>query len=276
MQEINKISKTDIKKMNYNELISIVKETNRPPGGISSILEIVQNTFLNKNSRVLEIGTSTGFTSLELARLTGCNITAIDINEISINECKERAKKLGLKNIDFQICDAESLNFPDEYYDMVFCGNVTSIVNDRKKAFSEYARVLKNGGYLIAIPMYYVKEPPTKLIKEVSEAIRVNIVMHDKEYWINFFRDENFELIKDVDYLFDSISDTRIDEYISNILKRPHLNELVPEARNELNKKYGEYIRLFRDNLAHMGYTISILRKTNFKFDEELFTGRRK
>lgn len=275
MKEIKNLTKKDIEEMNYNELISVVKETNRPPGGITTLLEVAKSTFLNKNSNILEIGTSTGFTALELARIIGCKITAIDINELSIRECKERAEKLGLKNIDFRLGDAENLDFESESFDLVFCGNVTSIVSNREKALFEYNRVLKNGGYLVAIPMYYIKKPSKELVLNVSKAIRVNIKVHNKYYWLNIFENKNLEILNWIDFKFDYISDEKINSFIKDILSRKHLNELSKEVKETLNKKYTEYVKLFRENLSHMGYTILILRKTSLKLDEELFTGSR-
>lgn len=273
MKEINikNLKAEEIKKMNYNELISIVRETNRPPGGINSLIEVAKNTFMNKETKVLEVGTSTGFTALELARLVECKITAIDINELSIKECKERAKILGLKNIDFQIGNAEELSFSNNSFDIVFCGNVTSIVNNREKALAEYSRVLKNGGYLIAIPMYYIKNPPEELVEDVSNAIRVNIKIHDKKYWIDMFKNDNLEILKEIDYKFDYIEDNKIKEFVDKILLREHLNLMHKDTREALNERYTNFIKLFRENLSHMGYTILILRKTNLVLDEELF-----
>ena len=271
MKDIKNLTKKDIEKMNYNELISITKETNRPPGGINSIIEIINNIFINKNTKVLEVGTSTGFTSLELARLIKCKITAIDINELSIKECRERAKKLNIKNIKFEIGNVESLKFKNKSFDIVFCGNVTSIVNNREKALSEYKRVLKNEGYLLAIPMYYIKNPSKKLISDVSKSIRVSIKPHKKEYWVEKFEDENLEIIKEIDFKFDYIKDSVINKYVKEILQREHLNCMKNETKKTLDIKYKEYIKLFRKNLSHMGYSILIIRKTNLKLDEELF-----
>lgn len=86
---MNTPSKEEILKMDYNQLIGIVRETNRPPGGFKSILHIAQNTFITRETKVLEIGTSTGITAIELAKLTHCKITAIDINPVSIEEAKK-------------------------------------------------------------------------------------------------------------------------------------------------------------------------------------------
>lgn len=272
MKSINKLTSNDIKKMSYNEIIGITRETNRPPGGISSLIKIVNTIFINKKTKILEIGTSTGFTALELSRLVDCEITAIDINKLSLNEAKKRAKKLQLKNVIFKEGNVENLNFPREYFDVVIVGNVFSLLNKRETALSECVRVLKNNGYLIAIPMYYVKNPPKNLVFRVSDAIKAKIKIQGKEYWENFFKVEDIEFFKTFDYIFDYISNKKINQYVNKVFSSTHLYELRKETRKDLNKRYLNFIKLFRDNLSYMGYSIFILRKTNFSFDEELFT----
>lgn len=141
---MNTPSKEEILKMDYNQLIGIVRETNRPPGGFKSILHIAQNTFITRETKVLEIGTSTGITAIELAKLTHCKITAIDINPVSIEEAKKRAVEEGVSEyINFEIQDATQLEYADNTFDLVFCGNVTSLISEREKALNEYLRVLK-------------------------------------------------------------------------------------------------------------------------------------
>ena len=86
----------DIQKMSYFELIGAVRETNRPPGGVTSVANIAKGAYLNENSHVLEIGTSTGFTAIELAKLVKCHVTAVDVNEESLQEAQRRAEAEGV------------------------------------------------------------------------------------------------------------------------------------------------------------------------------------
>jgi len=67
--EIEKITPKEIKEMDYNQIIGLIKETNRPPGGRKTVFEIVNRTCIDRESKVLEIGTSTGFTAIELSKL---------------------------------------------------------------------------------------------------------------------------------------------------------------------------------------------------------------
>ena len=165
--------------------------------------------------------------------------------------------------------------FTDKSFDIVFCGNVTSLIPNRKKALSEYYRVLKNGGVLVAVPMYYIKEPSQDLIKKVSEAIQVNVEICDKKYWKDFYNINDLIYKYEQDFKFKYISDQEIEKFVNYILSREHLKVLKPEVFEILSKKYREYIYIFRDNLSHMGYSILALFKENVNPEPELFMGEK-
>lgn len=267
------ISKEEIKKMDYNHLIGVMRETNRPPGGFRSILRIAQNTFLSESSKVLEIGTSTGVTAIELAKLTHCNITAIDINPVSIEEAKKRAASEGVAEyIQFELEDATNLRYENGSFDMVFCGNVTSLISNREKALSEYFRVLKPNGILAAIPMYYLETPTKELLDKVRDAIQVDIIPWDRSFWFDFFVDERVELLYSENYKFDKKTEEEVIDFTKELLKQPHLDDLPNDVKECLSEKYTKYMLIFRENLSHMGFSIMYLRKTTHLKDRELFT----
>ncbi|MFF1447840.1 class I SAM-dependent methyltransferase [Streptomyces sp. NPDC058274] len=263
----------EIEKMDYNQLIGVVRETNRPPGGIRSIAQIAQNGFLTKDSHVLEIGTSTGITAVELAKLVGCRITAIDINEESLVEARRRADEAGVSHlITFERNDATDTGYPSGQFDMVFCGNVTSLIPDRDKALTEYTRVLKPGGFIGAIPMYYIDTPSEQLIADVSAAIQVDITPLYRDFWIDFFVGAERHEYWRQDYRFDNVPVDEVDRFVDDILRRPHLAELPSDAGELLEKRYREHMQLFRVNLSQMGFTTLLLRKEPADVEPELFT----
>ena len=73
------MKKNKFSDMSYVDFISFIKETNRCPGGKDTINWILKNSFANDKTRVLEIGSNTGFSSLEVARLLKCNVLGIDV-----------------------------------------------------------------------------------------------------------------------------------------------------------------------------------------------------
>jgi len=273
MKAINKLTSEDIEGMSYNQLIGLTRETNRPPGGYKSIEKICREAYITPAHRILEIGTSTGFTAIELARTAKAQITAIDINPQSLREARHRAKRMGAPNVKFEINDATDLSYQSNSFDLVFCGNVTSYVPNRQKALSEYIRVLKDGGILAAIPMYYTEKPSKSLLKRVSDEIKFDITPEYRDDWTSFFSKDPMVMVSSSDYRFDKISDSRVEEFVADILSRKHLSRMRKDTLTTLSKKYSYQIKLFAENLSHMGYTIMLLRKEPFKIDQELFTG---
>lgn len=269
MKEIKDLTVKDIEEMNYNELIGLTRETNRTPGGLETIKLVSKLLMLNKDTKILDIGTSTGHSALEFSRILNCKVIGVDINEMSLAIARERLEDFELKKAEFICEDATKMSFEDATFDVVFAGNVTSLIEDKSKALSEYWRVLVPNGYLVAVPMYYLEEPSECLINDVRKAIRVNIGVYNKRDWVNFFVSDDVEVFEEVDYRFLKCTDDEINTFCDYILNRKHLDELSSEAKKVLGERYIKYMHLFNENLSHMGYTIFILRrKENEKYND--------
>ena len=277
MKKIENLTPEDIKQMSYNEIIGLVRETNRTPGGLNTIKTVSRMLNLNCNSKILDIGTSTGHTALEFGRLLNCEVIGIDINDESIKTATERCKRFKLDKVKFQIDDATHLSFKDGTFDVVFAGNVTSLVNNREAALKEYWRVLKPNGFLVAVPMYYIKEPSKKLVDDVRKAIQVNIEVQHKQEWKEFFLREEDEIFEEVDFKFLKCSDKEINDFCKNILSRDHLKKLSKESMKTLEECYYNFMHLFNDNNSHMGFTVFIIRKKESDIfnDPELYHSER-
>ena len=265
----------DIQTMSYFELIGVVRETNRPPGGVTSVANIAKGAYLNENSHVLEIGTSTGFTAIELAKLVKCSVTAVDVNEESLQEAQRRAEAEGVaEKIKFVVQDASKLDYKDEQFDMVFCGNVTSYLNNKSKCLQEFIRVLKPHGFIAAIPMYYLNEPSKAIVDQVSIAINHNITAQYKKDWVDFFNVAPLSLFLCENYKFDFITNSEVNIFVDKIMQREHLQRLGIKRHTALANRYQYFMQLFRDNLSLMGFSLMLLRKDIEECDPILFTAQ--
>lgn len=273
MKKLYNITPDDILNSDYNTIISIVEETNRAPGGYQTVQQVANSCFLDGNKNLLEIGTSTGNTAIELARMTNCKIESIDINERSIQKATQRIHEENLENnIHITEMDATSLKFEDNSFDVVFCGNVTSLIPEKDQALKEYIRVLKPGGMLAAVPIYYRQKPSKELLEKVSNAIHLPVNDSSEKDWIDFYNTDNLTLKYRTQYEFDYLSDDKIEKFTSFILNKPHLQDLSTDAFSTLSEKYKDLMYLFRDNLSIMGYSILLFSKENFNKEPELFT----
>ena len=126
---------------------------------LKEIYEKFLLTFLpeNKNNlRILDVGTGAGFFSLLLGQWGGV-VTAVDFSAEMLEQARQNAAALQMKNIEFLQMDAQNLTFDDESFDFVFSRNVTWIVEDAAKVYSHFCRVLKPGGTLLNLDANYGK-----------------------------------------------------------------------------------------------------------------------
>ncbi|HEX8083009.1 MAG TPA: class I SAM-dependent methyltransferase [Solirubrobacteraceae bacterium] len=96
----------------------------------------------------LEVGAGTGYFSLNLL-LGGqvARVTCTDISPGMIGVLRRNAARLGL-DVDAVACDAEKLPFADGSFDLVLGHAVLHHLPDLDRAFEEFHRVLRPGGWV--------------------------------------------------------------------------------------------------------------------------------
>jgi S-adenosylmethionine-dependent methyltransferase len=106
--------------------------------------------YLPKQGSILEVGSATGIYTVELAR-QGYLVTAVDMSEALLDECRRRLNENGLETqVRLFLADVRDLNeISDRNFDAVLLmGPMYHLVaeTDRKKALEEvYLRLIKGG-----------------------------------------------------------------------------------------------------------------------------------
>jgi ubiquinone/menaquinone biosynthesis C-methylase UbiE len=107
-----------------------------------------------KDKIVLDYGCGNGVHSIFPAKMGAKKVIGIDLSEKSLELARERVKKEGLLDkVEFLKMDCEKMEFPDNYFDIIFDGGTFSSL-DLKLAYPELARVLKPNGILIGIETF--------------------------------------------------------------------------------------------------------------------------
>jgi arsenite methyltransferase len=104
---------------------------------------------------VLDVGCGAGFDAGVAARLVGPTgqVVGVDVTPEMVIRAWEFATRLPFRHLSFQVATAESLPFPDRFFDLVTSNGVFNLVIEKDRAAGEIFRVLKPGGRLLLADM---------------------------------------------------------------------------------------------------------------------------
>jgi ubiquinone/menaquinone biosynthesis C-methylase UbiE len=97
---------------------------------------------------VLDIGTGTGHLAIAAAQIVGDQgrVIGIDISAGMLEQAQSKVNALGLSNVEFQLADAEALDYPINHFDHILCANTFPWIEDKEATLRLWHRFLKPGG----------------------------------------------------------------------------------------------------------------------------------
>jgi len=106
---------------------------------------------VTKSTKILEIGSGAGGTSVYIANKYGCTMKGVDLNPHGVENGTQLAQKDGVAaTCSFQVIDASKpLPFDADSFDAVFCNDSMCHIPGRQSVLEDWKRVLKPGGKLI-------------------------------------------------------------------------------------------------------------------------------
>ena len=99
------------------------------------------------SGRMLEVPVGTGVITMPVYEsLPRARVECLDYSEDMIAFARQRAEKIGLKNVSFTQGDVGALPFENDSFDLVLSLNGFHAFPDKESAYREVLRVLKPGG----------------------------------------------------------------------------------------------------------------------------------
>ncbi|MBA2680244.1 MAG: methyltransferase domain-containing protein [Ktedonobacteraceae bacterium] len=102
----------------------------------------------SQGTRILDVAAGRGallFPAAERVGLQG-HVVGIDLSEQMVQETNAEIVSRGIQNAVMRHMDAEHLEFPNAFFDSVYCGFALFFLPHLDTALAEYVRVLKPGG----------------------------------------------------------------------------------------------------------------------------------
>ena len=269
----------EIEELGYYDFMGYLKVPFFNIGGTPSIDLLALRCGINENCHVLDIGCGTGGNSAYLAEKYGCKVTGIDIAEHMVQRANERAVSSGLEDrLSFSVGDAYNLVFPVGTFDMVMTIFVSQFL-DLGKAFPEFRRVLKTGGWLGVNEMYRADDIPENLIGKVDlgeevfrELTELPFAIRTPSVWEAGFRDsgfadisvESFTNVVSVSSGLDMIKDFGgLGVLLSSLWQVVKLGVLSGKMREKFGRmSRGKRVLLNdRETAKYVGYVLGVGRK---------------
>ncbi len=112
---------------------------------------LISHAQIQPGSQLLDIATGRGAVLFPAAAAVGPTgkVHGIDISAAMIEATRQEIAQRGLSHVTVQPMDAETLQFPDESFDVVCCGFAIFFFPQLEKALAEIRRVLRPGGKFV-------------------------------------------------------------------------------------------------------------------------------
>lgn len=138
-------------------------------GGQKATDELVELCRIGEGKYVLDVGCGVGVTPCYLAKQHGCDVVGLDVSQKMIERSRERARKEGVEDsAQFRVADARALPFKDARFDVVVVESVTAFVQEKGRALSECARVMKAGGFVGLNEATWLKLPSPEMVEYLA------------------------------------------------------------------------------------------------------------
>jgi len=137
---------------------------------------------------ILDIGCGTGVPTIELTKLSGGQITAVDIDKAKLERLGEKVKKAGLtERVKIMCCSMFDLKFPDKSFDIIWAeGSIVMI--GFAKGIREWHHFIKPKGFLVIHDMTDDIIMKMEQVKHCGYTLRNHFTVPGDIWWAEFYK----------------------------------------------------------------------------------------
>ncbi|MBY0123752.1 class I SAM-dependent methyltransferase [Bacillus sp. S/N-304-OC-R1] len=212
------------------------------PGGLHLTKNILSEEKIDETTKILDAGCGTGQTSAYMAKQYQCDITALDFSQIMLEKASKRFTDLQLP-VTLKQGSTENLPFDDETFDIVLSESVIAFTNILL-SLSEFKRVLKPNGKLLAIEMVLDQSASEEKLNSIKEFYGFSNMMTEDE-WYQLFRTAGFKEI--------SVKRFELDREIQNLDDATDfsISEYIDEPFYEILERHFHYSTTYKEILGY-------------------------
>lgn len=145
-----------------------------------------------KRNRILDVGIGDGYPFASQLNNIGYQLYGIDLSPTHVAMVRKE-----FPNIIVDVGDAQSLKFPNKYFDGVYCFRSTWYIPDLELSIKEMIRVLKDGGFLI-FDIQNLRHP--MFARNVKKLLKRNSYHYMLEYFFRISKNMIKLLLRPIKY----------------------------------------------------------------------------
>ncbi|OYQ77505.1 hypothetical protein B9T11_10120 [Wohlfahrtiimonas chitiniclastica] len=263
------ITVNTINDISYTDFVGLINQTNVPPGSFSTVTRWRILSNVSKESNVLEIACTTGFSINNLGLESGCMGVGVDISQPSITRAQENSVKLGIAdNIKFYCTDATSYE-TDKKFTHIIVGAGLGFFPQPEIMINQMHKLFGDTGYLLASPFYVTSDIPDEILKKAEKVFGIKPTTGSYKEVMRLYKD--FEVYYEDRLKPELETEEEIHHYCDSTINRIVLEEKITDS-NVIDAMYKrlysikEMSNILRE---YQGYSVCI-----FKYNKKNYSKR--
>jgi len=244
----------------YTDFVAMVNQTNVMPGAYATLNTWALHSRMDQHSTVLEVACTTGFSSRELARLTGCSATGFDLSADSVALAQYNQHDMG-RDLGLQYVQADGTTYaPDRTFSHIVVGAALGFFPDPAAMAARLTRLLDDGGYVLASPFWSDKPLPPSVAALRRDVFGISSPMESREQAMALFT--GLDVLYQADHVLVPETDGDIQHYCVSTADRACAQSGIedPLVRAAMISRLRSIKQATNRLREHQSYSVLVLR----------------
>ncbi len=250
----------DVRNASYTDFVAMVNQTNVPPGSYVTLSAWAAFGRIDASSSVLEVACTTGFSSRELARLTGCSAVGFDLSDDSVRIARYNHQDCdpGLR-LEYFTADGTTAE-PKGPFTHVVLGAALGFFPEPADMARRLSGFLTDGGLLLASPFWADRPLPPEVETVRREVFGITSPMETYKEAMALYR--GFDVMYESRHEPVQETDEEIAHYCASTVDRACAQSGIwdAEVRRAMVERLTEVRQASNLLRRHLNYSVLVLR----------------